>query len=94
MKSIKSKENVLLKVISAVQSFLLGWLSVAAGAAFGRCCYEFWKLLLCVVVRVSATSLESTEALRRESLRGWFLVKTKYKYSDLKLRSRKREVLP
>lgn len=82
MKSIKSKENVLLKVVSAVWSFLLGWLSVAAGAAFGRCCYEFWKLLHCVVVvHGSATSLESTKALWRERLKGWFLVKAKYKYS-------------
>ena len=41
MKSTKGQENVLLKVVSALWSVLLGWLNVAVGAVFGGCCYEF-----------------------------------------------------
>lgn len=41
MKSINSKESKLVKVASASRSVSPGWLSVAVGAAFGRCSCEF-----------------------------------------------------
>lgn len=100
MKSIKSKENVLPKVVSALRSFLLGWLNVAAGAVFGRCCYEFWKTLCrVVVVRVSTMSSRMQRHFKVSGLKGCFFVKTKCKCSVTSKRGKhrpwsRREVLP
>lgn len=74
MKSINSKESMLVKVASASRSVSPGWLSVAVGAAFGRCSCEFPQTLCRVVVVRGSTSSLRIQSTSKGGFKGCFFI--------------------